>query len=558
MEEDINDAVLWNTGETDPCIFIALRPSVAWELECRGVPYKNILLYGDGNKRWKKTLENFAILDDVTAEIDTGIADFLSIKTLKPALFSFYYLKILMDVITTKILVLRTIISIERPDEIIAFFHDYPKSNSFFPFSEEESVFSYLLELDGWNVPVRIIRPVMQSIPSNISRQVSEGSVLLNELSSLMKEKQYLFNAGFIFSRFGLWQSITAIICSFFAYPPKPVMIYGSGYNWDYSLSVFSKAGIHPVFRLLSGTPDSDESTRATQIYTEILEICKNSVKIRQYTQISGIDASSIIFEKIASIISRSVVACEYEYIRSKKIFEKTRIHCILVSTQAQHSDRAIIQAAHDKGIKVISWQHGGAGFCYHPMMYHAEFFNSDLHLVFGEGVKSSYIKTSAIMGIKNPPRFIAIGSSRLDRESEIINTVHKTSPDSGSIVYITEKFQFNLYYNSTTFDSTEICDHFWVVQKSMLDFTRNHSNRQFVFKFHPADSKGEPVHELMPESITLEMFNLLSRKKPYRISSQKRKRLLLILYQPVFLKHFFQKNRFLYTPGCIIWMIFL
>ena len=66
--------------------------------------------------------------------------------------------------------------------------------------------------------------------------------------------------------------------------------------------------------------------------------------------------------------------------------------------------------------------------------------------------------------------------------------------PNSGSIVYITEKFQFNLYYNSTTFDSTEICDHFWFVQKNMLDFTKNHSNVPFVFKFHPADNKGEPA----------------------------------------------------------------
>lgn len=440
-------------------------------------------------------MENLTILDEIIAEIDAGIAKFLTIKTLKPALFSFYYLKILLDVITTKILIIRMIITVEKPDELIAFYHAPQKSKGFFPFSEEESVFSYLLELDGWNVPVKINHPVIRNIQSSKSLKISKRTILIKKINSVVKQNRYLFNMGFIFSRFGLGQTITSIICSFLSYTPKPVMVYESGYNWDYSLPKLFKAGIHPVHRLFSScSPDSVESPEETEIFKEIVWICKNSETIRQYSFVSGIDFSPVIFEKIAAIVSRSAVLCEKEYIWSTLNLEKKQVRVILVSTQAQHLDKAIIQAARDKGITVISWQHGGAGYCYHPVMYYAEFFNSDIHLVFGEGVADSYRKTCDTRGLVRIPHFISIGSSRLDREREEIFNTNKNLPDSRSILYITEKFEFNLYYNSTTFDSAEICDHFWEVHKKVLSFAGNHLIVPFIFKFHPADTEGEPV----------------------------------------------------------------
>jgi hypothetical protein len=495
---DIDNAVSWKTGEMDNSVFIALRPVVGWELECRGIACRTILSYGDGRKRWVKTLENFAILDEITAEIDFDITDFLAVKTLEPAVFSYYYLKILLDVMTTKILLLKTIISAETPDEVIAYHHEAPASGSYFPFSEEESVFSLLLELGGWDVPVRILRLGMQTKSANISTANTRMSALTRCANTLVKNNNllsnFLFNAAFISKHFGVGESVAAFLGSRFKYPKKPVTIYGCGYNWDYSLPILSRAGIHPVYRLFGGTPAPFASADIDEIATRIRAICNGSERIKHLAVMAGIDTSSLLFEKIASIISRAAVSCEREYHASTGIFRKTGVRCILVSTQASHLDRAVIQAAHDHGVQVISWQHGGAGFCYHPFMYQAEFFRSDIHLVFGEGVAESFRKTSALLGLEKIPRFIPVGSALLDQERETIAGAGNTVPNSGPVVYITEKFQFNLYYNSTTFDSTEICDHFWEVQRRILDLAGNHQDIPVTFKLHPADSDGEPA----------------------------------------------------------------
>jgi|GEM_PF-2261390 len=491
-EEDIDNAVSLGTREQDQGVFIALRPPVARALECRGIHCRTLRSYGGGKERWEKTQENFATADEMVAEIDNAIAGAHPTKTVRPACFAYYYLKILLDVISTKILVISAIIATEKPDELVAYRHNSRPTGSFFPFSEEESVFAQLLELDGWNLPVKIISGNLQKNHSSVSGAVTAKYSFTRNISALAKTNNTLFNVAFVLKHFGIREGTRTLLKSCRQRSTRPVMIFGNGYNWDYSIPALFSAGIHPIFHLFGSHSVQDDMARVAEFIEVLRYTWKPDNKIRQRWCIAGIDATPIIWEKILSIVSRSAISSEYEYARSTKILQNRRIRCILVSTQASHRDRAILQAARDQGIRVISWQHGGAGFCYHPFMYQAEFFRSDIHLVFGEGVADSYRKTSELLGLKSVPQFIPVGSSWLDHEQRIRTS--KKNTGSGPIIFITEKFQFNLYYNSTTFDSTEICDHLWDVQRAILDFSSTHPLIPFIFKFHPADHQGEPV----------------------------------------------------------------
>jgi hypothetical protein len=495
---DIENAISWETAGADRPVFIALRPPVALELENRGIPYRTILSYGDTLGRWERTLDNFALLDEITAEIDIGIAEMLTVKTLRPALFSYYYLKILLDVVTTKILVIRTIVAEEKPDELIAYEHPPASPAGYFPFREDESVFSRVLGLGTWGVAVRIIPPTQtvptqSTIPSKTPRPSFTG-YLRQFIKNDNLISRTLFNWAFISKHFGIPEAIAVMLGQGMTGPSRPVIIYGGGYNWDYSLPALYRAGIRPVHHMFSGTPHVPDAHETDALSARILAICNRSERIRYAAIVSGIDTSSLLFGKIASIVSMSAISGEQEYLRCSEVFRKSGVQSLLISTQATHHDRAVIQAAKDNGIRIISWQHGGAGFCYHPFMYHAEFFMSEIHLVFGEGVANSYRKTAERLGLKSSPQFIPVGSGWLDQERKILSGHKTATPATCQLVYITEKFLFNHYYNSTTFDSTGICDHFWIVQREILTFAKDHPELPCVFKFHPVDFEGEPA----------------------------------------------------------------
>lgn len=129
-------------------------------------------------------------------------------------------------------------------------------------------------------------------------------------------------------------------------------------------------------------------------------------------------------------------------------------------------------------------------------MIVQAEFLDSDIHLVFGEGVKKRYDTTYRQAGSHKVPEFVVVGSSWFDEEQKKIQPDCTRSCRSGPVLFITEFFNFNLYYNSTPFDSAIICDHFWQVQRRFLDLAANNRGVDFVFKLHPADFKGEPSRE--------------------------------------------------------------
>lgn len=277
-----------------------------------------------------------------------------------------------------------------------------------------------------------------------------------------------------------------------------PVVIYNSGYNWDYSLAEFLKQGILPVFRITDKTLPSRSNTSDSIActYNAILAFCKENASLHQCTQFGSIDTSALLFDRISSILSHVITDCADRYAQSQLFFEKTQARCLLLSTQAFHGDRAVIRAAADRGMKVISWQHGGSGFCYHPMIVQAEFLDSDIHLVFGEGVKKSHEATCRQAGYRKVPELVVVGSSWFDEEQRKIQQSCTRNCRSGPVLFITEFFNFNLYYNSAPLDSSIICDHFWQVQRQFLDLAANNRGVDFVFKLHPADFKGEPSRE--------------------------------------------------------------
>ena len=454
--------------------------------------------YGDWEERFRIGLDNFNIVREIAEILDHDLPYLKENPTIRPGHDSFFYLKILFDVISTKIHLLNAIIEREQAEEITAFSGNPAISTSYFPFSEDESVFAYLLQQPGWDVQIRILPS--RSTVNTCQRKTSPMPHLSPKpaLLSFIKNHDLFFNLGIIGKKNGIVNMAGAFVRLCLPRGKGPVVIYNSGYNWDYSLPEFLKRGILPVLRITDKTFSSRTSTpdSITYTYNAILTFCKGNTSLRQYTRFGSVDASALLFDRISSTLSHIIPDCADRYAQSQLFFEKTRARCLLVSTQALHGDRAVIRAAADRGMKVISWQHGGSGFCYHPMIVQAEFLDSDIHLVFGEGVKKSHGATCRQAGYRKVPELVVVGSSWFDEEQRKIQQSCTSNCRSGPVLFITEFFNFNLYYNSAPLDSSIICDYFWQVQRQFLDLAANNRGVDFVFKLHPADVKGEPSRE--------------------------------------------------------------
>jgi len=161
--------------------------------------------------------------------------------------------------------------------------------------------------------------------------------------------------------------------------------------------------------------------------------------------------------------------------------------------TRERPANHAIVQAAHDAGIPVISWQHGGGGYADFLMVTYIEFINSDWHFVFGEKVAERFTYAAKVCRLDKPPFFFAAGSSSLDRIWRKKNK-SRANQEHKKIVYITSDYHRNLYVISYPFNPFFLNEHLWNIQRRIMEMAKNNPNRNFVIKLHPMHIDKEPL----------------------------------------------------------------
>jgi hypothetical protein len=403
--EKIDQIIQDSSKTTGQFVYISLSPSVSYAFEKFKIPYKSIRDYGGREELYQQGLENFQRVDRIVTILDKELTHLHDISTLTPARYSWGCPKALLDMLWFEIHILKRIIDTEQPD----FIHFYAKPQAKYegmmlPFSCDSSVYNEVLNMPGWNVPIKIIYENEPDISDQ--RIMGQKNSPSSRVLAWIKEQDLFFNLGLIGKREGIGSVAMALYYYVTCWHKKPVLIYESGYNWDDSLVELYKAGMNPVYRIRDETFNKILSGE-NNCQDEVRKVCNKHPGMREFDQILGIDVSAFLFEWLSRFVGRSIQESITVYPIARRIIHKKKIHCLLYSTCSHYIGQTIIQAAHDAGIPVVSWQHGGAGYCYHPKMPFMEFINSDWHFVFGEGVAGSYRSTSEILGLKKKIRFL-------------------------------------------------------------------------------------------------------------------------------------------------------
>jgi hypothetical protein len=472
--------------------FVALTPSASYAYERSDIPYKSIRFYGgEDDECHVQGLENIKRIERITTVLDKKLAYLHNIPTLKPAEYSIYNLKFLFDGLWTSIFVIKKIIETENPDLIRLYTsHSIRSDIGRYAFTNDESVYAEIMAMDGWVIPIEIIQN--DRVKKEGTQRTAEITKIEAILRTFLEQHALLFNLGLIWKREGAGAAIRSFFYSLMPRPHKPVLIYNSGYNWDDSLIEFYRQGLYPIYRI------TDESVeRACSPFPdygdEVRRVCTQNPAMREYDCILGIDVSDFFYKRLSQIIGTSIGESIASYQLAQKMIQRMKIHCLLLSTRERATGYAIIQVSRDLKIPVVSWQHGGGGYAYWPMIPFIEFMNSDWHFVFSEKVAKNYLITSDMVGLKKNPVFFPVGSSSLDY---LCRKKKKSKEKSGKkpIVYITTAYHQNIFMISSPFEPLDLDEHLWAIQKRMMDLAKAFPNKEFIIKLHPSHIDKEPL----------------------------------------------------------------
>jgi len=209
-------------------------------------------------------------------------------------------------------------------------------------------------------------------------------------------------------------------------------------------------------------------------------EIIKNACTLRT------IDFSGIFLTRLVPVLEKSLDEAD-KYPPSVEKQLKLYPPCaVLCSTKSNFTDHITAHIARKKGIPVISWQHGAAGFFRYPIMKYVEIDDSTVHLVWGDGVKDEIGKEYP--GI--PCKIVSVGSFSLSNEAG-----HCNDQKTGIILYATTNYFHNSLYVGYDHRIQDI--EFWETQKGIITLLGSVSS-DVVVKLHPGFSQCSQISEFI------------------------------------------------------------
>ena len=484
--QDVPGALSRSNIVTSEVRYIALRPEVSLALDLAGIEHSVPADYTDGDRIYQDGLSSFEEIHELCTHLDKRLAAIHGLPQLRPAAYAFFHLKILWDVFFTTISVIEGIFRQEAPDRILIYAPEGFTSSPY-AFSNNESVYAAILRLDGWPADVETVGTTWNG---GTHTALSTNTT---SLRSKLKHRSFLFNFGFIARKRRIRDLVPIIFRSIIGLSDTPLILYESGYNWDDALPELYRSGFSHIIRIWDSSLEPQNSNME-QYIEAILDACYNTPACRDLGKRGLVDVSPILFEKVVWIVSRATVEALAAYPEMVRTIRDRHVGAVLLSTRVSAIGHALVQAAHDCDIPVISWQHGGAGYCYHPLMPFIESADSDIHLTFGDSVAASYLETYSRMNFPRVPQIVAVGSSSLDQLRYMKPHHLPKQSERKTILYVTTSYLHNQYAISSVHDPTAYDEKLWSVQKTVLNLARAHPEHDFIVKLHPSHASQEPL----------------------------------------------------------------
>jgi len=490
--QDIELFTFLKTINSNNLSLVAVSPAVAWELEKKSIPHKLLNEYFDISCECKAGLDNFSKVDKICRAIDCLFSDVSPVfdkYSFKASTKIFCYIKNFYDGIIYRINILKSIIDIERPDIIITvkdkknFFTDVNES-LFYPFSPDDSIFSLILDLDGWSCKsVQIIRKSMEKcLNESKSKQLIQSS-----LKKIFHRNENLYLFWYVTNTLGFRKALSIFYFSTINRntQQKKLMITSHSRDWQGVLIDLYRNG-YQVSVLISSEIEISETNKLP-----LLDL--KDTRIDTYCNHKGIDFSSLFIDKILLLLNR--VACRFvNYIPyAESIIRKKSLVACIGSIEVNFEQIFFVSIAQHQNIPKITWQLGAIGYSETPLHVYEELIGSNIYFVYGKGVQEMYRNYT----VDTQCKIIPMGSLILKE----LYTQKKLPGKKSRILFGT-----TCYYGNNLFFGYEhkIDDiSLWHTQREIITFLAT-TNHLVFLKLHPGEMEDQHIKDF----INLNKFN--------------------------------------------------
>lgn len=522
-EEQVKDCLSWINEISGEKRIIALSPQAMYELERHNVNFKIPEDYYDSDELYQREVDNYPKVMEMCGLIDRIIKQYsndafkFNVNTAK---FTIRHINTIYSVLTTRIFQLSKIIECEKPDLVFAYETNiYPfgrcKSAPYIFFDEKESIYTRLLLLDRWSTCIHILKyneKINKKSHINNNERIEKKSMKVrNFIKSFLEIHPRMYDMVLNVQKNGFPGLSYIIRKKFSSGKNYPVILYGGGYNWDDSIDELLNYDIGPIFRV----PDDFiwllkcEGINSGEMDAAWQELKEND-DFRKFFLFNGIDFSSIVFDRFEFIV-KQLTPVSLQVIRyTMKLIKKNNIRSIVASTFASCAGHSVARAAHNCGLPVITWQHGGYGAMENHLVEYMDFMQSDIHFVFGDGVVETHIESAKKYGTK----LISVGSSSIERLKKVESKSNVGKNKKKIILYATDIYQRNNQYMTSPPPLSDIL--LWQTQESILKLLGTHQECNIIVKLHPSEAVMKSLIKSYIQDKGFNNFQLIGGEKSF------------------------------------------
>ena len=256
---------------------------------------------------------------------------------------------------------------------------------------------------------------------------------------------------------------------------------------------------------------DVDVEKYRTEIVADFDELWARLAEDRQFNtdlSVEGINLLPVLNTYLRHLLVEGAVRVLSVVAKTRAILDRGHVKALLLPTVTFMEEWACATACRQRGIPVITWQHGScAMFTPHTQPLYYDIRNADCSFVFGEGVRESFAGAAEKYGTQ----VIAVGSCQLDRIRSLRDRpLRRTSPHVKTVLVPLRGLNVGVLGDSYQTYPPNV---YWQELKEMLVVFASLPQLHFVLKLYPSDGlKDTPVTDFLK---TRKIKNATVRNKP-------------------------------------------
>jgi len=504
---------------------VALSPEAEYALEKAGLPFVLVDDYYTEEEITQAGIANYERVERFCEYVDGWLAqrsDAIKTCGVTPARFHYFALKILLDAVSLRALILKRILAQESPATVLsapAPLGDDP-ADPFLLF--RGSIYARLLPLvsaslnlpfSAWKLQTDGETNGSEAVMADAVNSGRSGGRSLSVFSERWKAFRVLASGAT--SLFWAWvegslvgNASTVLVADINDRETQLIMqrlfeTRGARLRFLYWPRTSGWAiSFRPMrlVRLGQGNVQAAQVQSMAEQAPVLWEQLTADDGVRRFLEWEGVDLFPAMESRLRRLLFHGLPQPAGVYLRAKALFNQEQVRVVLLSQVALPWQKAVCAAAKEAGVTVVNQQHGAEGERLCPIVFYTECEGPDYLLTYGTGMEDFCRRHYSQGAVPVPTGSPALDQLELARQSEPgrARLFRRLGLDSGkkTVVYCPTAVYGSKYYVSYSYPKSDSA--YFHIQRRIVETFKDYPSFQFVVKQNIGTRRSYPLHEFI------------------------------------------------------------